>query len=209
MEMSIFNSNQTNLDILIRPPAVMLASLESSVGLPKICHYRRFMSNQKGFSLIELLIVVGILLILAAIAIPKFLSSKIAANESSAVVSLSAIATANAEYSAAYPSAGFPASLANLGPNGTSCKSGPSSAKACVVDAVLASGTKSGYTISDKGSTSIAGVLTQFVVSATPVTVGATGVKGFCAIQDNVVRWVTPAKGAISNAACASLSALN
>ena len=166
------------------------------------------MSNQRGFSLVELLVVVGISLVLAAIAIPKFLSSKIAANESSAVGSVRAIATANAEYSAAYPSAGFPVSLANLGPNGKSCSSGPSSAKACIIDPVLASGTKSGYTISDKGSGSVAGVLTQFVISATPVTARVTGVKGFCAVQDNLVRWVTPANGAISSAACANLPPL-
>lgn len=166
------------------------------------------MNNQNGFSLIELLIVVGILLILAAIAIPKFVSSKIAANEASAVGSVRAIATANAEYSAAYPSAGFPANLANLGPNGKTCNSGPTSAKACIIDAILGSGTKSGYKISDKGSASVGGALTQFVISATPVTLHVTGVKGFCAIQDNVVRWVTPANGAISNAICATLTPL-
>lgn len=167
------------------------------------------MDNQHGFSLVELLIVVGILLVLAAIAIPKLLSSKIAANESSAVGSVRAIATANAEYSAAYPTAGYPASLSNLGPNGSGCSGGPTSTNACIIDAVLASGTKSGYMVSNMGSSAVSGALTQFVVSSTPVTIGVTGVKGFCALQDDVVRWVTPATGPISNATCTSLSPLN
>jgi|SRR5581483_1355205 len=166
------------------------------------------MSKQKGFSLLELLIVIGILLIVAAIAIPKLLSSKNAANESAAVGSVRTIVTANAEYSAAYPTSGFPANLSNLGPNGSRCSSGPTSARACIIDAVLASGTKGGYSITDTGSASASGALTQFVVSATPVKVGVTGTKGFCALQDGVVRWVMPANGAVSKATCAGLSPL-
>ena len=92
-------------------------------------------NKQKGFSLIELLIVVAIILIIAAIAIPNLLRSRMAANEASAVGSLRTINTACVTYSSTY--GGFPPGLPNLGP-GT-----PASATtADLIDQVLATGTK-------------------------------------------------------------------
>src|SRR3989449_8920868 len=91
-----------------------------------------FMRNrQKGFSLIELLIVVAIILIIAAIAIPNFLRAKMAANESAAVSSIHAINTAEIAYASAFPSVGFSALLTDLGPAG-----------GAYIDNQLASGTK-------------------------------------------------------------------
>lgn len=98
--------------------------------------------KQEGFSLIELLIVVAIILIIAAIAIPNLLRARIAANESSAVASVRTLNTAQISYNSAYPTVGFASSLANLG--GTSCGP-PSSTGACLIDTQLAGGTKSGY----------------------------------------------------------------
>src|SRR5438445_6303437 len=101
-------------------------------------------NRQKGFSLIELLIVVAIILIIAAIAIPNLLRSKMAANEASAVGSLRSLNTACITYSTTYGS--YPTTLSNLGPATTA-----SSTTADLIDSVLASGTKSGYSFAYAG----------------------------------------------------------
>jgi prepilin-type N-terminal cleavage/methylation domain-containing protein len=164
------------------------------------------MRKQKGFSLIELLIVVAIILIIAAIAIPNLLRAKIAANESSGAASVRTLVTANIEYSTSYPASGFANNLAQLGPGSgnTACATtGPTSSAACIIDAVLASGTKS----VGQGTAPFQG----FLVSSTPTTPGTSGVKGFCAQEDGVVRWETPASATEStygSSGCGGLTAL-
>src|SRR3982074_1964593 len=101
------------------------------------------MRKQKGFSLIELLLVVAVILIIAAIAVPNFLRSRLRANEASAVASLRVINTAAVTYSITYPDMGFPALLTALG-GANPCTA--SSAQGCLIDDILAQGTKSGYT---------------------------------------------------------------
>lgn len=157
--------------------------------------------QKKGFSLIELLIVVAIILIIAAIAIPNLLRARIAANESSAVSSLRTINTAEVSYATAYPTTGYSTALSDLGPGGSSCPtSGPTATAACFIDNVLAGGNKSGYSFayaSAKGSGGT-GPNVTYGAGAIPQNFNQTGVRAFCSAEDAVIRW---AAGSSSTAA--------
>ena len=159
------------------------------------------MQKSKGFSLIEMLIVVAIILVIAAIAIPSLLRARIAANEASAAASLRTISSAASLYSATY-SNGFPPSLISMDGIDTG---GASCDHAQLIDSELATGQKSGYifryspvpdlevqdrALSAKAAANgctVAGT-GSFAIHADPVTRGTTGMRGYFVDQTGVVR---------------------
>ena len=157
------------------------------------------MKKQKGFSLIELLIVVAIILIIAAIAIPNLLRARMAANESSAAAGVRTINTAQYSYQAKFPAIGYAANLTALGtPAGAGCVPDPAGvAGDCQIDNVLTLGMKGGYTY----TTTVTGAApaTGYTVAAAPTTPNQTGSKWFCSYADAVVRGRTTA---VTAAAC-------
>jgi type IV pilus assembly protein PilA len=141
------------------------------------------MKKQKGFSLIELLIVVAIILIIAAIAIPNLIKSKMAANESSAVGSVRTINTGEVNYAASCPAVGFSVSLAELN-SGTACAGGKG-----IIDPVLSAGKKSGYVFAYSATPGGDGLNDTYTQTGVPATVGTTGQRGFYSDQTGVIRY--------------------
>jgi prepilin-type N-terminal cleavage/methylation domain-containing protein len=152
-------------------------------------------SKQYGFSLIELLIVVAIILIIAAIAIPNLLSGKMAANEASAVQSLRTIQSAETAYATTYPAVGYSATLTALGGPGTACSA--TSSQACLIDPILASGQKSGYTITWHGDGLTPSV--TYTMNADPVMRGSTGRRSFYTDFPGVIRYNNTAPATITD----------
>jgi len=146
------------------------------------------MRKQKGFSLIELLIVVAIILIIAAIAIPNLLRSKMAANEASAVYSIRVINTAQVAYSSTY-GLGY-GNLLNLSTPVVGCPAATALA-ACLLDSNLGAGTKSGYTftsVAAGGAGTSANPNTTFNSTAVPAAPGQSGQNSFCSDGSGVIR---------------------
>lgn len=150
---------------------------------PKTTSSRRS-KRSAGFSLIELMIVVAVILIIAGIAIPNFMRSRIAANEAGAVANVRTITTANVVYNTTY-GGGFSPSLPDLGGNPTN----PSPTQAGLIDSVLSSGVKNGYTYTyNVLSTDVNGNAVAFSINADPISPGVSGNRHFYSDQTSVIR---------------------
>jgi prepilin-type N-terminal cleavage/methylation domain-containing protein len=151
--------------------------------------------NPKGFSLIELLIVVAIILIIAAIAVPNLIRSRMSAAQASAVASVHTINTAAISYDATYGN-GFPPTLQTIGNNGTTTIT---CTNAELIDSLLTTGLKQGYTFKivpgavqvNSSASSCAsgyGYADGYMVTAVPVSVGTTGQASYCSDASSVIR---------------------
>jgi type IV pilus assembly protein PilA len=152
--------------------------------------------RERGFTLMELLIVMSVILILMAIAIPNFLNLRSQANETSAIGNLRAINSAEIQYQTNYPANGFACSLVALG--GSSSAGAPSPTSAQLLPPDLAAGVKSGfiYTISNCNKVTVNNqdMYTSYSVTAVPISVGKTGHRGFCTDQTGEIK-ADPAGG--------------
>jgi type IV pilus assembly protein PilA len=174
----------------------------------------RRQESERGFSLIELLIVVAIILIIAAIAVPNLLRSRIAANQSTAVANLRTITSASVSYSVTYGN-GYPPTLAALG----GVEGAPATCNAAIlIDSILATAPnqKTGYQYALTGDQGVvvnppAGCAPGFVgyfISAAPLVLGLTGYMSYCTDESGILHYDTTGAVAASAAACDALKTI-
>lgn len=126
-----------------------------------------------------------VILVIAAIAIPSLIQSRMRANEAAAVASMKTVQTAETLYSTEFPEEGFATSLAELGPNGTDCSNAGPTNSCIIMDDALASGLKSGYifVLTGDGTSPTRG----YSLTATPDSGSASGRCTFSSNQTGLI----------------------
>ena len=156
----------------------------------------RHAKKQCGFSVVELAIVMAIIVLLVAIAVPRMFQARVRANDASAEASIHAINVAQATYFNSYPRVGYANSLDRLGGHSTNCDT-VNAANACLIDSQLASGTKGGYLFELLGDGNVPD--TSYLLTAIPEAVGTTGSCAFSSSQTGAVHAGTPAVSSSSS----------
>lgn len=154
--------------------------------------------NAKTWAIVALATgVIPMIMILAAIAIPNLLRSRIAANEASAVSSLRTIDTAQVTYAAKYPETGFSCRIEELGGSPSDCGDHPNATAqhACLLDSKLSSGQKFGYRFSLTNCEQMNGAFVRYQVTAEPLVPGSTGQRVFCTDQSGVIKTLRNGSG--------------
>ncbi|HLI76341.1 MAG TPA: prepilin-type N-terminal cleavage/methylation domain-containing protein [Acidobacteriaceae bacterium] len=152
---------------------------------------RRSPQEQAGFTLVELLIVMSVILIIITLAIPSYEHVHIKANETSAIASVRMLNSMETEYNSSFPSHGFACSLATLG--GKQSAGAGTAEAAGLIPEDLASGSKAGYnfTVSNCAKNTVNNVdqYNSYQITATPVNVGKTGNRTFCSDETGQIRF--------------------
>jgi type IV pilus assembly protein PilA len=145
---------------------------------------------EEGFTLVELLIVMSIIIVIMLLAIPQVSSIKKNANQTSAVQSLRVLASAEMSYNTTYPASGFGCPIAVLG--GDSHSGAPSAQSSQLIPPDLATGSKSGYlfavTCGSKTTVNNQDIYNSVEITAVPQTVGKTGDNGYCTDEGGIIR---------------------
>jgi type IV pilus assembly protein PilA len=156
--------------------------VSAAEGQPCVIHRRVLGKSQWGFSAVQLVVAIAILVVLAAIAIPNLLHSNLSENESAAAASLRTLNGACEDYARLY--GGYPKTLSNLGPGSTA-----NAAAAALIDAELAGGTKNGYGFAyTAGASGVSGNVLSYSITANPLNPGSSGRRRFFTDQSGVIR---------------------
>ena len=170
-------------------------------------------SRAHGFSLVEVLIITGLAMLLAAALIPRLLNSRVAANEATAVANVDIITSAQQSYKTAYPAIGYADSLARLAGNCDLRLCRATADHACLIDCHLPEGVRESrggyfYALSASRPAGV-GPNSTYAVAAAAETVHKTGDHDFCAVEDARIRWQAPAvptpAGSITHSVCQQL----
>ena len=170
-------------------------------------------SRAHGFSLVEVLIITGLAMLLAAALLPRLLNSRIAANEATAVANVDIITSAQDSYKAAYPAIGYAGSLSRLAAVCKQRQCQPTPEHACLIDCHLPEAelqSRDGYLYAlTAASPSGSGPNSNYVIAAAAAQLHKTGEHDFCAVEDARIRWQAPATstraGSIAHADCRRL----